>query len=138
MERLPSITSALAVAAALASGCGDEPLAPTADTVVPLAATTQEREQVRSALAFASQQSALAFRGSDASASIAASFAALIRGIARNDRRTVEAGLATARAAVAHYGETAGARQADPDLEALTLTLDRVAAVATPAQDPQP
>jgi hypothetical protein len=129
MDRLPCIMSAVAVAAALASGCGDEALAPSGDGLIPLPATSQQRQQMQSELAFVSQQSARA---------ITPSVAALIRGIEHNDLRMVEQGLAGARAAVDRYRNTRGAQgAADPDLEALTLTLDRVAALATPAQDAQ-
>jgi len=62
--------------------------------------------------------------------------------VERNDRVAVERGVGEARAAIQRYRDLAGGDNAvDPDLEAMTLTLDQVAALATAslsAQERQP
>jgi hypothetical protein len=138
MQRFPSLTtSALAVAAALAGGCGDEPLAPTSDSVVPLAASAEERELMRVSLVFAREQSSLVLTRSEGSG-VAAAFGALTQRVERNDRVAVERGVGDARAAIQRYRDLAGGDNAvNPDLEAMTLTLDQVAALATASHSPQ-
>jgi hypothetical protein len=142
MKRFHGLTtSALALAAALGSGCGDEPLAPTSERVVPLAASAEERELMRVSLLFAQGQSSLVLTRSEGSA-VAAAFGALTLRVERNDRVAVERGVGDARAAIQRYRDLAGGDNAvNPDLEAMTLTLDQVAALATgslSSQEPQP
>ena len=139
MRRLPSLMSALAIPAVFASGCGDEPLAPdgSADATVPLAASAEEREQMRTALLFAQEQSGLVLSRREGGG-VAAALGALAQRVERNDRGAVERGVGEARAAVQRYRDLAGGNHAvDPDLEAMNLTLDQVAALATPSPSPQ-
>jgi len=138
MQRLRSLTtSALAMVAALASGCGDEPLSPTSERVVPLAASAEERALMRVALLFAQGQSSLVLTRSEGAA-VAAAFGALTQRVERNDRVAVERGIGDARAAIQRYRDLAGGDNAvNPDLEAMTLTLDQVAALATAPLSPQ-
>jgi hypothetical protein len=127
--------------AALASGCGDDPLAPTSERIVPLAASAEERELMRVGLVFAQEQSSLVLTRSGGNA-VAAAFGALTQRVEHNDRVAVERGVTEARAAIQRYRDLAGGDNAvNPDLEAMTLTLDQVAALATASpssQEPQP
>jgi hypothetical protein len=94
---------------------------------------------MRGELLLAGERLSLALQHRQASGPVGAAFTAVARGVERNDRRVVENALAAAQAAVLQYRGVGGADEAaDPDLEALTLTLDRVAALATPTKDPQP
>ena len=140
MRRLPTLASTLATAALIAAGgCGDELVAPDASggAPVPLAASAEEREQMRTALLFAKEQSSLALTRSDGSG-VAAAFGALTQRVERNDRVAVERGVSDARAAIQRYRDLAGGDNAvNPDLEAMTLTLDQVAALATASPLPQ-
>ena len=96
---------------------------------------------MRTALLFAKEQSSLALTRSEGSG-VAAAFGALTERVERNDRVAVERGVGEARAAIQRYRDLAGGDNAvDPDLEAMTLTLDQVAALATAslsAQERQP
>lgn len=142
MQQLPGLTtSALAVAAMLATGCGDAPLEPTSENVVPLAVSAEERELMRTSLLFAQEQWSLVSTRSEGSGVVAA-FLVLTQRLEQNDRVAVERGIGDARAAIRRYRDIAGAgNTADPDLEAISLTLDQVAALATgspSSQEPQP
>jgi hypothetical protein len=140
MKRLSSLTrSVLAVAAVLAGGC-DDPLAPTSESVAPLPANPEDRELMRVSLVFAQEQSSLVLTRSEGRG-VAAAFGALTQRVERNDRVAVERGVGDARAAIQRYRDLAGGdNAADPSLEAMTLTLDQVAALATGSlsQEPQP
>ena len=142
MRRLPSLPSALTAVAVIAAGaCGDELVAPDEDVTVPLAASAEERELMRVALLFAQDQTTLVLQGSEGSG-VAAALVALTQRVERNDRAGVERGVASARTAMQRYRDlAAGDNAADPDLEALSLTLDQVAFLATTTranQEPQP
>ena len=92
---------------------------------------------MRTALLFAKEQSSLALSRSEGS-SVAAAFGALTQRVERNDRVAVERGVGEARAAIQRYRDLAGGDNAvDPDLEAMTLILDQVAALASASRSPQ-
>ncbi len=137
MPRLPHLTAALAAAAALSGACGDDVVGPeTPEVVPPLAVSAEEREQMRIALLFAGEHSTAALQSGGAS-QVAAAFASLARAAERNDRLGVERGIASARTAIRQYRTARPDHAADPDLEAMTLTLDQVAMRATVSLSPE-
>ena len=92
---------------------------------------------MRVSLLFAQEQSSLVLTRSEGGA-VAAAFGALTQRVERNDRVAVERGVSDARAAIQRYRDLAGGDNAvNPDLEAMTLTLDQVAALATASLSPQ-
>jgi hypothetical protein len=129
MSRIRILASALALAGATVPGCGEDPAGPSsASTIIPLNASAQERGQLHSALLFA-REHVLALRP-DAAAPITVALATLTQGIERNDRMSVDRSTADAVAAIHRYRRVVGGSDADPDLEALSFSLDRVGAVA--------
>jgi hypothetical protein len=92
---------------------------------------------MRVSLLFAQEQSSLVLTGSEGGA-VAAAFGALTQRVERNDRVAVERGVGDARAAIRRYRDlTGGDNAVNPDLEAMTLTLDQVAALATASPSSQ-
>jgi hypothetical protein len=88
MNRRPAVAAVVTTLAAIAAGaCGDELVAPEADTPLPLAATAAEREQMRVDLLFAQEQSAVGLPGEKG---LNAALARLSTKVERNDQQAVE------------------------------------------------
>jgi hypothetical protein len=89
------------------------------------------------ALIFASERSVLALENRMARGPLTLSLVSLAQRVERNDRAGVEHGVTAARAAMDRYRELSGGDSAvDPDLEAMALTLDFAAQLASRAQKP--
>ena len=142
MERLPSLTtSALAIAAALSSGCSDEPLAPpdaAATAEMPFSLSPEDGTSLRVALLFAGQQSVRGLQERGAAGRVAAAFAAVAGRVEAKDRAGTARGIAGATLAVNQYRELAHDVAAAVDLEAMDLTLLRAAALVTAASTHSP
>jgi hypothetical protein len=131
MRRLPLRVSALLTALVFAAGgCGGELAAPPRVRAGPVL-SADELGQMRLALIFAQEHSSLTLKGPEANR-VTAAFAALAQRVSHNDVGGVEREISLAQSAIRTYqrvaaGEVAG----NPELEALTLTLDQVAVLAS-------
>ncbi len=132
------LRAALAAAIALSGACGDDVVAPEApDPSVPMP-IQDTGDDMRGALLFARDRLAAALPAATAN-QLASAFAASALAAERNDRTGVERGLAAARAAVRQLSPTDAA--ADPELEAISLTLEILSARATDSratEEPRP
>ncbi len=122
--------SALAIAAALAAGCGDEPLAPTdetppADVSQPLELSEENQASLREAFRFAGEQSVRGLQQTGSAQLVATAFATLAGHIEANDRAGTERATMAARLAISRYRDLADDGAAAADLEAMDLTLAR-------------
>lgn len=135
MRPFSKFSSALTASAAIGiAGCGDQPTGPASvpEAPVPLALSVMQRGQIRLELLFAGERSMLALQRRAERDGVVQTLQTLAERIDANDSRGVERALAAARAALARYQTLAGEDPAAlPDLEALMLTLDQVAALAT-------
>jgi hypothetical protein len=138
MKRLPR-TSTLAVAAALASGCGGDPLAPPAAALppveVPLGLSSEDDGGLQVALLFAGQETVRGLKERGLAGRVAAAFISLAGRIEAKDRAGTGRAMATARLAISRYRDEAHDGAAAADLEALDLTLARAAALTIDITD---
>jgi hypothetical protein len=132
---LRSTLATSAAAAALATGCADQPTQ-LSDRVLkavrtPFGVSAEERGQLGAALTFARQHSLRGLELRAAAERVAVAFEALAARVEADDRIGAERALGVARKEVDRYRALAGAddRATAVHLEALTLTLDHATAL---------
>jgi hypothetical protein len=140
MKPLPTLASTLATAAVIAvGGCGDE--AVTTDgaenTPAPLAATTEERALMLAALRLA-QDHMLVVQRSPGADRLSGVLDRLAHRIESNDRVAVEHEVAAANAAIRQARDAGKQDGSAAELEAMALTVDRIAALARQSERATP
>jgi hypothetical protein len=138
---LRSTLAASAAAAALVSGCNDQPTQPSdrvAAGVRPgFSVGAEERGQLGAALTFAREHSLRTLERRDAADRVAAAFKTLAARVDANDRIGAERALGVARKEVDRYRRLAGDDGSSAaDLDALTLTLDHATALVEERGNP--
>jgi hypothetical protein len=139
MARLPSLTGCMIAAAALATGCGDEPLAPAGaapappEVFQPLGLGGAEQASLLTAFLFAGQQSARGLQQREPAQFVSAALTTLAARIEANDPAGIERAIRAARLAVGQYRDRARDPGAAPDLEAMDITLLRAASLVRAA-----
>ena len=123
--RLAAAVSVFAVAS-LGSACGDHPVAPEREVIVPFAIDDAQRTTLTSVLRSATREELLgALADRDARARLVAAFERLTERVANNDRGGAQQAIRAAREALRAYGALAPSDLAALlELGALSLALD--------------
>jgi hypothetical protein len=136
MRRFWTLASALAAAAALAGGCGDQPTFPSPTPPPPEDASgsfglnEDDRALFKVALLFTGEQSGRALQQRAGAERIATAFAEIAGRVQADDRAGAERSIAAARQAVTRYRGLPGTAAVAPDLEAMEITLEAAAALS--------